>query len=119
MHCPSFLAQVASEKSAPVPVGASSSWSVMGIYLGRSTTAVTSCAKLPLEFLATRSVQFPAAGVVYTIGRLLRVVFQERALYWNTVGSVLALTLVVKLGASWSYAFHGGQNLIHTDASIF
>lgn len=47
--CP--IAQlVASEKSAPVPVGgASSSWSVMGIYL----------------------------GVVYTIGRLLRNVFQD------------------------------------------
>eukprot|EP00435_Cladocopium_sp_Y103_P010433 s2320_g2.t1 len=40
---------VASEKSAPAPVGATSSWSVMGIYL----------------------------GVVYTIGRLLRVVFQD------------------------------------------
>lgn len=48
LECP-ITQLVASEKSAPVPVGASSSWSVMGIYL----------------------------GVVYTIGRLLRVVFQD------------------------------------------
>ncbi|CAK9111828.1 unnamed protein product [Durusdinium trenchii] len=48
-RCP-ITQLVASEKSAPVPVGgASSSWSVMGIYL----------------------------GVVYTIGRLLRGVFQD------------------------------------------
>lgn len=47
-ECP-ITQLVASEKSAPAPVGASSSWSVIGIYL----------------------------GVVYTIGRLLRVVFQD------------------------------------------
>lgn len=92
--------QVASEKSAPVPVGASasaSSWSVMGIYLGSTSQVGTGMGHLQnahvniapraqvltqIVFLQRHSVAvgFVGAfgeGVVYTIGRLLRTVFQD------------------------------------------
>ncbi|CAE7886709.1 unnamed protein product [Symbiodinium microadriaticum] len=68
---------VASEKSAPAPMGYSGSWGVMGIYLGPGLS----------ESENRRSVgkgANPLNCVVYAVGRFLRLVFQDsskRAIY--------------------------------------
>ena len=115
-----FLAQVASEKSAPAPVGASSSWSVIGIYLGRLTTAVSSCVRCqaaPLSFLPRPEVSPSLPQVLCTPADAFFASFFRNACYVLEHRGICTSTTDFEIQAG-NYAFHGGQNPIHSDASI-